>query len=62
MVSAYGVNGNVGHNMTKEEERRFLVLMMTVSQGHFTSLVRNSNDHRAWLCLMGLMETYEVIK
>lgn len=64
MVRSYGFNRDVGHNMTKEEEYRYRVLVATVSQDHFMSLVRDGRDHNikhcAWLCLMGLMETYSI--
>ena len=61
------LNRNMGSNqMTKEEEHRYLVLVTTISQDHFVSLFRGAHDYgvkyRAWLCLMGLMETYDVIK
>ncbi|KKM65150.1 hypothetical protein LCGC14_1494220 [marine sediment metagenome] len=66
MVTYYGANGDMGYSMTNEEAYRYLVLMTTISQDHFISLSKGGRDylikHRAWLCLMGLMETRDFIQ
>jgi len=50
--------------MDNEEKYRYLVIIATISQNHFISLLAGGHGdhikHRTWLCLMGLMETWDM--
>ncbi len=65
MVSAYGSNGNVGHNMDKEETYRNLVKITLTRRGWDDFIMYDDSSLRSkqltWLRRMGLMETYDII-
>ena len=73
MAITYGFNRDMGYNivnteMDKDEQYRYYTAMLfvTAREGYFKMAARDSGfsketRHHIWLCLMGLMETWDII-
>ena len=75
MVMSYGLDGNMGYNiadteMNKDELYRHYAAVLfenaTARKYYFEKMSRDSGfsketRHHAWLCLMGLIETWDMI-
>lgn len=66
MVNSYGLDGNVGHEMTDKEYRE-LVKSKVDFNNYYASRLAQSSDNihipkqAIWLHVMGLMETWDMI-
>lgn len=63
MAAAYGLNGNVGHDMNNEDTYRELVRITAEHQEHFANYVMKHSieEHKKrliWLLLVGLIDTW----